>query len=141
MPRKLSMTASAVNKRERRRTDPEFARKDREASLAWKVANRAACRAYDAQYALDHQGVCETCGGPTFVDNASGFCETCILAGRRLRESLIVEWWAEGHSIKKIAELLGATPGSVGVQIVNMRAAGFDIPYRYNVRGASRVPA
>jgi hypothetical protein len=59
-------------------------------------------------------------------DQLTDTCPNCV-ARRRER---VVGWWAEGLTYQQIANRLGWTINHVQVEIVWMREAGFDLPYR-----------
>lgn len=52
------------------------------------------------------------------------------------RRTVIQRLWADGYSIRGIAEVVGRSPNAVQVEIHRMRAAGLDVPYRYRRRFA-----
>jgi DNA-binding transcriptional ArsR family regulator len=51
-------------------------------------------------------------------------------AARQARWARIRKLWGEGYTVPEIADEIGKTPGSVGLEISKMRAAGLDLRYR-----------
>jgi DNA-directed RNA polymerase specialized sigma24 family protein len=77
---------------------------------------------------------CPACGGPTHLyvvqSENPGICRSCVVARKERRRAGIVEGWGEGLTLRAIAARLGSTPESVGVEMVRMRAEGYDLPRR-----------
>lgn len=84
------------------------------------------------------RGKCERCGATTCIGHsrrsAGRWCADCYVAIQRERQQVrfdrIATLWAEGKTLKQIAAALDSTPGSIGVSINTMRAAGMDVPHR-----------
>ena len=109
-----------------------YATRSRRASLAWKARNRAANDARDRAWRRTNRGVCSECGGPLGVNSGGriGTCITCIRNARDARWSSIREMWKDGGTLAEIAAKLDTTAGAIGVAQAEMRAAGWDLPYR-----------
>jgi transposase len=90
-------------------------------------------KAAKAQWNRDNPPRCPECGRPK--GNHTKLCQDCWDAheSERLhaRATRIVDWWAEGLSLREIGARLGWTANHVQVQIHKLRAAGYPLPYRY----------
>jgi DNA-directed RNA polymerase specialized sigma24 family protein len=133
-------------KRDRRQRDAAIREHDAAVSRDWKARNKAHVHAYDERYDAEHRATCPNCGGACGLssgkkDHAPSLCQRCLDERAEKRRVVIVEMWREGASLKEIAARLGSTSGAVQVQMVRMRADGYDLPYRYAVRGGKRVAA
>lgn len=114
-------------------------------SMRKSNARRAAAkREWDAA----HRKPCDECGKPTKKPpgrNAARLCWECHVAEKNERTAErgheIEAWWAEGLTIREIAERLDTTPGFIGVEINRLRLKGFDLPYRYKTYNGKRVAA
>jgi len=92
-----------------------------------------------------YSGVCVDCGGRTYGDRYSAgpikrckYCAHAILiqntkAASRCRRDEIVAMWAEGLSIREIAEELGSKYGSMGSEIGRLRREGEPLPRRHRL--------
>lgn len=56
---------------------------------------------------------------------------------REARREQIAALWDDGHDVVAIAEALGSTKGSIGVEMTLMRHDGWDLPYRRRWTGRS----
>jgi hypothetical protein len=92
---------------------------------------RAAKQAWEREH---YKGTCERCGGLTGKRNRGRLCWSCDVERRaepvHARAEQIVAWWAEGLSLIEIAGLLGWSKGHLGHEIHQLRAKGYDLPYR-----------
>lgn len=87
-------------------------------------------------------GVCVDCGAPTHGSNGDGpnapvRCHACDMRWNPKRLAARVEYrtaieamWADGLTSREIGRLMGWTPGSAKVRIGQLRARGYDLPYR-----------
>lgn len=77
------------------------------------------------------RGVC-ACGNRTA--SKATVCHECDMRGRQtkadVRRTRIAEMWTAGYSMKDIAEVIGTTTNALGGELVRMRAAGWDLPFR-----------
>lgn len=99
-------------------------------------------------YAQSKRAACEDCGTPLSAGSSwpsrrrTGKCRTCweLDEAERIepRRRQIEEWWAEGLSLRAIAERLGWSRDHLSVEIHRMREAGYAVPYRN--RGYDRFP-
>ena len=99
-----------------------------------------------------HRGVCEDCGMPTASRSgwpserrSNRWCSPCYrqreLKRTAQRGHQIEEWWAEGRSLREIADRLGWSKGQLSVQMDRLRAKGFDLPYRRRgVKNGTKFP-
>jgi hypothetical protein len=110
-------------------------------SIAWRYVNPAKRRERDRRYAHeydrrpDRRGSCEECGGPLGIGakdrGRAHRCKECIVYAAELTRAKIVRLWQAGASQAEIAHEVGAASvNSMGVRIVQMRQAGYDLPYR-----------
>lgn len=60
-------------------------------------------------------------------------------AGENRRYVYIEAMWHDGFTTPEIADELGTTPGTIENAIHRMRAAGWDVPYRYEMRDGRRA--
>lgn len=112
-------------------------RRRREYKTAWDRGARM-----DGRYALP----CPKCGRRMGSKSAHRphtpqQCRACWEGGARGRYDQIVEWWAEGLSLREIASRLGWTTNTLGTTMARMRAEGYDLPHRYAMRDGKRVAA
>lgn len=112
----------------------------------WKSAHREQLREYDRRYTDENRYVCPECGHVYGIGSAvqggrkrkhvhADSCPGCI-AKRRER---VIAWWAEGLSLREMADRLGWTVNHLGVELNRMRGAGFELPYRHHSMTAERV--
>jgi len=71
------------------------------------------------------------CGGQK---RGRDLCSACYHDKQREARRAIQRLWHEGRSLKEIASTLGRTVNSIGSSICDMRADGWDVPYRQNRR-------
>lgn len=110
--------------------DSGFPTKDK----AYKDRHREQIQARDRAYGRANRGTCLRCSGPMGIGRPhDGVCQSCVSTVRHERCLQIVAWWAEGLSWADIAAELGWTMGHMSVEMDRMRAAGYDLPYRYRV--------
>jgi hypothetical protein len=91
----------------------------------------------------DHpkDNACLDCG--TAIRRAQKRCFQCqraaqIADGNR-KLSYLAHLWAQGMSVRDMAEAVGSTPNAVGVRIANARRAGIKaFPHRYNVKSGRK---
>lgn len=102
------------------------------------VRRAAAKRAWERDPA--NRAKCADCGAPTSstpAPSAPKRCKRCHLAAetRRVveRAHRIERWWAEGLTRREIGERLGWSDSRIGVEFARLRAAGFNLPYRYRL--------
>jgi hypothetical protein len=61
-------------------------------------------------------------------------CRTCYDAERRaardLRRAMIADLWGRGATRRTIADAIGTTPGTIGVEVIRMRHDGWDLAKR-----------
>jgi hypothetical protein len=124
---------------------------------AWRLVNpervheqELARNAYKRQWEKEApRGNCEDCGDELGIDSARRghrTCRTCYELRRAEvvdeRARRIVEWWAEGLTLKEIATKLGWTLGHIAQEFDRLREKGYDLPYRYRtgVRNATKFP-
>jgi DNA-binding CsgD family transcriptional regulator len=92
---------------------------------------RAYKRAWDRE---NYRGTCERCGGVTAHRNRGRLCRACADVRRaepvHARAEQIVAWWAEGLKLREIGERLGWSKNRANVEVVHLRAKGYDLPYR-----------
>jgi len=113
-------------RRFKRRTDPEWAARQR----AWKLANRDRVRELDRQYNATHKKVCVECGGPRARSGSKSLCRGCITKRANARSAQIVALYNEGVPVREIAQRMGVSPGALGPDFDRLRKAG-RIGYRY----------
>ena len=111
-------------------TDDEMRKRELARARDWKESNAEHVRAYDAAYHDAHRGRCIRCDGQ-MGNTSDGVCLACRSAACHGRRMLIVTWWADGMSMPDICARLRWTRGALSVEMVRMRAAGYDLPYRY----------
>lgn len=92
----------------------------------------------DSCLAASYRRECIDCGAS--CGRHSERCHLCTVAGhdaRRIeRFDRLLSLWDEGHSLKKMAELLGTTPGSISVQMSRAKHAGWEfVPRREGWKG------
>jgi hypothetical protein len=118
-----------TEQKRRYRQDPQRAERDRVLSRRWKTENRERNRARDvARLDAKATGTC-ACGNRIY--DGGGECGRCaVTTSHRARCERIAALWHDGATIAAIADDIGSTPGSVGVDIHRMRADGWDLPYR-----------
>lgn len=113
---------------------PEYAEKQRQASLKWKHRNKQAVLQYDRDYMrrLDVRGSCVECGGPMGINKKrrDGRCRKCVVAQKEHNWRIVQRMWRDGASCQEIADALGWTVNHTNVQMTRMRKAGWDLPYR-----------
>jgi transposase len=115
---------------------PDYAERNREMSRRWKDSHREANRARDRDYMKRDKEPC-ACGKYKFAGTERcGHCEQRHQAHRR---RLVIErLWADGLSLREIADRLGMTHGHVNVEIARMRElGGYVVPHRYHRRVAA----
>lgn len=88
-------------------------------------------RAWDREH---YRGVCP-CGTQT-ARRANQVCGDCrremVAVGAAMRRERIHELWHEGQSLQEIAQTLSlGNWRSAGVLVTEMRADGWDMPYRH----------
>jgi hypothetical protein len=110
--------------------------RERESQRAWKAANPDRVEAMRLAY----RGTCVDCGDPTRRSTTER-CIPCEIVRRQARFPEIMRRWEAGESIREIAAAMGTTKNSLGVTIVRMRKAGWELPYRYVMREGKRVAA
>lgn len=103
-------------------------------------------RATDRLRARANRAICAECGQPGGIGsglNERTLCGGCVQARADARRDLIKRMWADGRSLREIAEALNTTVESLGVAFVRIRRAeGVEaLPYRYRLSNpkASRV--
>jgi FixJ family two-component response regulator len=82
------------------------------------------------------RGTCAGCGGPLGISNRGrpgSVCAACVQAAKEARWREIQRLWAAGLSLREIAAQLGISHKNVGAQMGWMRAAGWDLPHRYDI--------
>jgi IS30 family transposase len=91
-------------------------------------------RAYKRAWDRAHPGTCGRCGGPSGPRHLQRLCRPCWLAQEQERvhprAERIVAWWAEGLTLAEIGERLGWSKNHANVEVVCLRAKGYDLPYR-----------
>lgn len=117
----------------RRWLDPDYAEKVRQISRAYKAQHRKALRAYDREYDERHKAECPECGAEVNRRFNGEKCMACRADSRDRRARQIESWWAEGLPLKKIAERLGWTKGSLSREMYWMREVGYSLPYRHTL--------
>jgi transposase len=72
----------------------------------------------------------------------STFCRGCRSEDAEQRRRQIEAWWAEGLAMPGIADRLGVTVGCLARDIDELRAKGYNLPYRYKSgkRKGSKFP-
>lgn len=110
-----------------RAQNPERAR---ELNRAWKARHRDRTRAYDANYDAAHRDVCSVCGRSRPRGGSGDLCARCITDAVERRRARVVELWHDGLTVRELAAVFGWTQGYAGVEVVRMRRAGYDLPYR-----------
>ena len=109
------------------------AHRDASRKAGWNL-RRGARGEKKRQWDQENRKVC-ACGRRT-GDSQTERCNVCARAekraGRDLRRQMIAELWGEGASLKGIADALGTTPRTVGVEMARMRADGWALPYRHH---------
>jgi hypothetical protein len=112
--------------------------KVRATSNRWKKANREANRERDRRYSEENRATCPECGhiygrgsGRSDGSPKAGVLFSCCPGCTEKRRRQVVEWWAEGVSLREIGKRLGWTRGHVAVEIDRMRELGYALPYRY----------
>jgi hypothetical protein len=109
----------------------------------WCAEHRNTRAAHPGKRLADHRRFqrnkvpCPRCGEPRSAH--AEVCNSCRLELVELKRAEIVKLWAAGHSIEEIARAVHTTKGSLGVQIHNMRGAGYRLPYRYKMENNVRV--
>lgn len=95
----------------------------------------AAKRAWEREH---DRAVCP-CGAAMGVGAArkgATVCREChveqVALGRAMRCERIADMWAQGCTLREIAEALDSAVHSIGASMSRMRAAGWDLPYRHN---------
>lgn len=76
---------------------------------------------------------CPDCGEPMrnfHPGRPSRRCGSCVSAEATEKREQIAAMWTEGKTIPAIAEAIGTTPDTIGVEMCRMRADGWDLPYR-----------
>jgi ribosomal protein S27E len=124
----IGVTYGAVYKALHPERAREYNRKT-EARPERKVAKRI--------WSREQRVVCSDCGreaGTYSKYKGVLRCQECENARRRRKRARrahrIETWWAEGLTLREIAERLGTSKNAVGVTIHGLRAEGFDLPYR-----------
>lgn len=121
--------------------NPDYIEKQRQASREWKARNKKHCAKYDKEYKESHRGECSQCGGEMDRYYDGGVCSSCRFDNRDRRARKIERWWAEGLSIREIADRLAWSEGSLSREMGHLRRMDYDLPYRYRVKGGKRVKA
>ena len=115
--------------------NPELAGRQRRSSREAKRRRRPELAEYNKRYSEDHRERCVGCGLRRLYRQARGdLCRACIVARKEARWQQIQAMWANGQSILQIANALGISKGHLGVEMVAIRRAGWDLPYRYHVQ-------
>jgi hypothetical protein len=112
---------------------PDRARVRAASSRAWKETNRETNRARDRAYwrREDVRGTCLHCGGLMGIGTTGdGTCAACATARKEANWARVEQMWAEGLTLRHIADAMGWTIGHLAVQVSRMRAAGRAVPYR-----------
>lgn len=111
---------------------------ERSAKLRAKDNSRPGRREREREQALQKRAHCSTCGSPLGVWSSrrgSTRCYPCYsaeeLARTAERGHHIEGWWAEGLTLKEIADRLDWTVNHLFQEVHRLRAKGFDLPYRY----------
>ncbi|MGH2878970.1 MAG: hypothetical protein ACRDK4_05100 [Solirubrobacteraceae bacterium] len=129
--REIAATLSVSTSTVCRLLNPGAEERARRSSKDWKARNWQHKRAYDASYGRTHRGACLTCGGQMGIGmSKDGTCSKCVIAAKEERWRTIQSMWGDGHPLAVIAAALNQTTGHVGVQMAQMRNAGWDLPYR-----------
>lgn len=116
----------------------------REQERLYREANRDKRRRWDReskrrQREAGHWGTCETCGIGLSQGNRHGvICRKCHEIGAAAKWTEALEMWVAGSSQREIAEAIGTTPATVGVQFVRLRDAGLPVPRRQKGNGPVR---
>lgn len=79
--------------------------------------------------------------------NAPQRCTTCALDRLHAQQRLmgecinecVVRLWKNGKTRGEIAKIMGWTAKSASVKIINLRSAGYDIPYRRTLEQRERM--
>lgn len=111
-----------------RRSDPEEAHRSLEAARAWKRRNPERVKAYDARYIAEVKMDDCKCGGRKMATSRQ--CANCRAEAAEFRRTAIVEMYQAGTPIREIAEVMGTTRESMGVETVRLRKIGL-IGYRH----------
>lgn len=103
---------------------------------AYKERTRGERRAYDRRYGDEHRAECPHCGhvygsGSGTKGGAAKRIDFTRCPGcRNERRDWIVCMWDGGAAAAEMAEALGWSKGHLTVEMVAMRADGYDLPYR-----------
>lgn len=108
---------------------PGYREKDLATSRDWKRRNKDRTKEYDKRNHEEARVPCPSCEKPMEPD--ASLCQACRSRVREQRAELLERWWAEGILVKEIARRLGWSEGYAGVEIVTLRKAGRNFPYRY----------
>lgn len=111
---------------------PDYAAYEKAACRDYKARNRAAMRAYDKRYNETHKGKCPQCGGETGRQTA-GICQNCHAARVAARTARLEALWAEGRTLKEIAQEFGWSSGHLQQEMHRARERGAHLPYRYRL--------
>lgn len=63
-------------------------------------------------------------------ENKSGLCKLCQIDRSDRRARKIEQYWNEGLKVKEIAKRLGIEPTHLTSLMRNLRAQGYNLPYR-----------
>lgn len=117
--------------------DPEVAERQRIASRASKARRKDELAEYDRRYYLEHKHPCPKCGHRLSYQRTGEKCPGCAAA----RRERVVVWWAEGLTMREIADRLGWTAVQVRTDIARMRAVGYDMPHRRTPEQVANIRA
>ncbi len=119
------------------RKDAAFAERERAASREWKAAHAEQCARVTKAYRLANGKRCSRCGkqrprpcGETARGKQGELCRDCRSVVRRERALRICAMWAEGLSLRQIAEAVGWNTNTLGVEMAQLRGEGYDLPLR-----------
>lgn len=139
--RRVGVTPSAVFKWLNPDRAREYARRDR-ARPGRQESKNAWLRERDRS--PEGRSICETCGGLCGIASRKhGYreCMACKRLRRKTRGHEIERLWAEGRTLREIRERFGWSAGRIAMEMDWLRKNGFDLPYRYAVKGGKRVAA
>jgi transposase len=111
-----------------------------ERAKEFRHRNREALRAYDREYNRTHRAECPSCGGEMDRETGrgGGICAGCRADEVDRRAAKIERWWADGLTLKEIAQQLDWSEGHISNELHRLREKGYDLPYRH--RGFDRFP-